>query len=80
MSRPLRTAAPYVVAFLVPAFVLGLLFALAGDPPFYGLFGGGIGLLGALSALATRVLLAPRMTEEEIEALARELYEDEPDE
>lgn len=77
MKRAALCALPYLVALLVPTVVFGVLFALSNQSPFLGLFGGGIGLVGALSALATRVLLAPRMTESEIEALARELDEEE---
>lgn len=77
MNRTLRTALPYVAAVGVPAVPLAALFAAAGDNALYGLFGGGIGLIGALSALAVRTMLAPQMTESEIEALARELDEQE---
>jgi hypothetical protein len=77
MNRSARVLAPYVAAFFLPAIVLGGLFAASGDTPLYGLFGGGVGLIGALTALATRVLLAPTMTESEVEALARELDEEE---
>jgi hypothetical protein len=82
MRRSARVVLPYVVAFALPAIVLGALFAASGDTPLYGLFGGGVGLTGALAALATRLMLAPKMTESEIEALARELDEqwDEPPE
>jgi hypothetical protein len=77
MRRSARVVLPYVVAFALPAIVLGALFAASGDTPLYGLFGGGVGLTGALAALATRLMLAPKMTESEIEALARELDEQE---
>lgn len=77
MTRALRTLAPYVVALVVPSVVLGVLYVLEGRSPLWGLVGGAIGLLGAMLATATRVLLAPRMTESEVEALARELDEQE---
>jgi len=77
VSRAVRTLTPFVVAFLVPSVALGVLYALGGRSPLWGLVGGAIGLLGALAATATRVLLAPRMSESEVEALARELDEQE---
>jgi len=77
VSRALRTLAPFVVATLVPSAILGVLYVLSGRSPLWGLVGGAIGLLGALLALATRVLMAPRMSETEVEALARELDEEE---
>lgn len=73
----LRLLAPYVVAALVPSTILGVLYVFNGRSPLWGLVGGAIGLLGALAATATRVLLAPKMTESEVEALARELDEEE---
>lgn len=77
MSRALRYAAPYLAAALVPSVLLGAVYAVSGRSPLWGLVGGAIGLLGAMLALATRVLLAPRMDETELEALARELDEQE---
>lgn len=77
MTRALRRLTPYAVAGLVPSVILGVLYALNGRSPLWGLVGGAIGLIGALLATATRVLLAPRMSESEVEALARELDEQE---
>jgi hypothetical protein len=77
MTRILRLLAPYAIAVLVPSAILGVLYALNGRSPLWGLVGGGIGLIGALLATATRVLLAPKMGESEVEALARELDEQE---
>lgn len=77
MNRTLRILAPYAIALLVPTALLGVVYALGGRSPLWGLVGGAIGLVGALLATATRVLLAPQMNESEVEALARELDESE---
>lgn len=60
MKRYTLTLLPYLVAFAVPTVVLGTLFLASGSSPLYGLFGGAIGLLGALLARAVQVLTEPR--------------------
>lgn len=86
MKRVALCALPYAVAFAVPAVVLGVLYAAAGQSPLYGVFGGSIALLGALLMLVTRLAIRRRTEEAELdEALewlrkAQESDYDEPPE
>lgn len=69
MKRAALRALPYLVAFLVPTVVLGVLHAAAGQHSLYGLFGGVVGLLGALLKTATRLLVRRRAQEAELDAV-----------
>lgn len=83
MKRAALCALPYLVAFGVPAAVLGVLFVADGQSGLYGLFGGMIALLGALLMLATRLVVRRRAQEAELdEALEwlREAQESDYDE
>lgn len=74
MRRLALCALPYLVAFGVPAVVLGALYGADGQPPLYGLFGGAIALLGALLMLATQVVIRRRAQEAEIDAVLQWLH------
>jgi hypothetical protein len=84
VKRLALASLPYLVAALVPTAILGALFSMSGQTPLYGLFGGGIALIGAMLAQIVRVAIANRAAEAELDAhfewLRKEQERDEPPE
>lgn len=63
MKQLLLASLPYQAAWIVPTLPLAVLYALGDRSPLWGLIGGLLGLLGALSAWVVRLWLA-RPTDE----------------
>lgn len=76
MKAALRRSLPWQAAWLVPAVMVAVLYALGGTSPLGvtigGVIGGFIGLFGALAAELMRSALDRRDQEAEVEQLARE--------